>query len=106
MPKFKSAWDYVQTVLAVLSFASLVVWLIAVARGTHHPLDYWLVAFLGLFLISALIWGWRRGLAPVSAGQTVIHGDQYNIYQVAPGEIPAGAPPEPPSTETGRDVLR
>jgi len=94
----RAIWDYAVQVFAMLGAVSLVVWLVSIAAAKHHrPLDFWLVACLALFLVAALIWGYRRGRpAPASAGQTVIHGDQYNIYQIAPGTVPEGAPPAPP----------
>jgi hypothetical protein len=100
----RAALSYVQAVFALLGFVSLVVWLInVVASKHHHPLTYWLVVSLGLLLVASLIWGARRG----SPGGDGIHihmegGDIIN--QVAPGQIPFGAPAGPGSGSTGVDA--
>lgn len=90
-----------QAVFAALGCASLVVWLVNVVTSKHHhPLTYWLVVSLGLLLVASLIWGARRG----SPGPDGIHihmegGDI--ITQVAPGQIPSGAPLAPVSGDVG-----
>ena len=87
----------------MLGFVSLVVWLIDVVTSKHHhPLTYWLVVSLGLLLVASLIWGARRG----SPGSDGIHihmegGDIIN--QVAPGQIPPGAPVAPISDVAGAE---
>ncbi len=84
----------------MLGFVSLVVWLIDIVTSKHHhPLTYWLVVSLSLLLIASLIWGARRD----SPGSDGIHihmegGDIIN--QVAPGQIPSGAPVAPASDRT------
>jgi hypothetical protein len=85
----------------VLGFVSLVVWLIDVATSKHHhPLTYWLVLSLGLLLVASLIWGTRRG-SPGSGGIHIHMEGGDIINQVAPGQIPSGAPVAPISDRAG-----
>ncbi len=98
----RAVWNYALAIFSVLGGVSLVVWVVAVASSPHHhPLNFWLVVGLGLLLIAALVWGARRGKP--SDGGVHIHMEGGDIiYQVAPGQLPSGAP-KSPSTAIDND---
>ena len=86
---------------AVLGAASLAVWVVDVVTSKHHrPFTFWAVVTLGLLLVAALLWGWRRRSRPGADGHavTIAHvehfhqGDPQNLSGATSASAPAPGP--------------
>jgi hypothetical protein len=101
----------VWTGVRVLSGASLVGWVVSVATSQHHhPVNFWLVIFLGFLAATLLLWGLEqrskaRGqqtdaiTVPASA-QVHVH-----IIEGSQSSTGIGAPPVPSQAGT-RTIVR